>query len=77
MFLATIIILTGVRASHLIDDLFNQEMNDSSALIRYQAVMKFQVLWRFRSQFRMRLEVGASTSIKVIDIQIKKIKGKG
>lgn len=62
---ATMIILMGTRAAHLIDRLFQQEMTNSSAKIRYESILKFQILWRFRSHFRMRLEDGAQMLIKV------------
>lgn len=59
------IILTAARAGHLIDRLFRQEMQHPSARIRYEAILKFQTLWRFRSQFRVRLEDGALATVKV------------
>jgi hypothetical protein len=61
----TILILIGARFGHLIDRLFHRDMAHTSALIRYQAILKFQRLWRFRSQIRMRLETGAQAIIKV------------
>jgi len=65
LFLATIVILTAARAGHLIDALFHTEMENSSALIRYNAILKFQRLWRFRYQFWIRLEEGAHSMMKV------------
>ena len=58
-------ILTAARASHLVDALFHREMEHSSALIRYNAILKFQTLWRFRYQFWIRLEEGAHSMMKV------------
>lgn len=63
--LATIVILTAARAGHLVDALFHKEMENSSALIRYNAILKFQSLWRFRYQFWIRLEEGAHSMMKV------------
>ncbi len=40
-------------------------MENSSALIRYNAILKFQTLWRFRYQFWIRLEEGAHSMMKV------------
>jgi hypothetical protein len=65
LFLATIVILTAARAGHLIDALFHTEMENSSAIIRYNAILKFQTLWRFRYQFWIRLEEGAHSMMKV------------
>ncbi|CAF1571479.1 unnamed protein product, partial [Adineta steineri] len=39
---ATIVILTAAPAGHLVDALFHTEMENSSALIRYNAILKFQ-----------------------------------
>jgi hypothetical protein len=63
--LATIVILTAARAGHLIDALFHKEMENSSALVRYNSILKFQTLWRFRYQFWIRLEEGAHSMMKV------------
>ena len=63
--IATIVILTAARASHLVDTLFHTEMENSSPLIRYNAILKFQTLWRFRYQFWIRLEEGAHYMMKV------------
>lgn len=65
LFLATIVILTAARAGHLVDALFHSEMDNPSALIRYNAIIKFQTLWRFRYQFWIRLEEGAHSMMKV------------
>jgi hypothetical protein len=40
-------------------------MENSSALIRYHAILRFQILWRFRYQFWIRLEEGAHSMMKV------------
>jgi hypothetical protein len=40
-------------------------MENSSALIRYNSILKFQTLWRFRYQFWIRLEEGAHSMMKV------------
>ena len=64
-FLATIVILAAARAGHLVDALFHTEMENSSALVRYNAILKFQTLWRFRYQFWIRLEEGAHSMMKV------------
>lgn len=40
-------------------------MESSSALIRYNSILKFQTLWRFRYQFWIRLEEGAHSMMKV------------
>ena len=40
-------------------------MENSSALIRYNAILKFEILWRFRYQFWIRLEDGAQSMMKV------------
>jgi hypothetical protein len=40
-------------------------MENSSALVRYNAILKFQTLWRFRYQFWIRLEEGAHSMMKV------------
>ena len=63
--LATMLILTAARAGHLIDRVVQQDMQSTVALTRYRAIQKFRNLWRFRSQFRMRLEDGAHAMIKV------------
>ena len=65
LFLATIVILTAARAGQLVDALFHNEMENSSALVRYNAILKFQTLWRFRYQFWIRLEEGAHSMMKV------------
>jgi hypothetical protein len=65
-FLATIVILTAARAGQLVDALFHTEMENPSSLIRYNAILKFQTLWRFRYQFWIRLEEGAHSMMKVI-----------
>ena len=65
LFVATIVILTAARAGHLVDALFHTEMENSAALIRYNAILKFQRLWRFRYQFWIRLEEGAHSMMKV------------
>lgn len=67
--LATIVILAAARAGQLVDALFHTEMENSSALIRYNAIVKFQTLWRFRYQFWIRLEEGAHSMMKVNDQQ--------
>jgi len=40
-------------------------MANSSALIRYNSILKFQILWRFRYQFWIRLEESAHSMMKV------------
>jgi hypothetical protein len=40
--LATNVILAAARAGHLVDALFHSEMENSSALIRYNAILKCQ-----------------------------------
>ncbi|CAF4520936.1 unnamed protein product, partial [Rotaria magnacalcarata] len=67
----TIVILTAARASHLVDALVHEEMENTSALIRYNAILKFQTLWRFRYQFWIRLEEGAHSMMKVKLINMK------
>jgi hypothetical protein len=62
---ATIVILTAARASHLIDKLIHTEMENSSSLIRYNSILKFEILWRFRYQFWIRLEENAHSMMKV------------
>jgi hypothetical protein len=69
LFLATIVILTAARAGQLVDALFHNEMENSSALVRYNAILKFQTLWRFRYQFWIRLEEGAHSMMKVKDFK--------
>ena len=49
-------------------------MKNSSALIRYNAILKFEILWRFRYQFWLRLEECAHSMMKVKLIQIKNLK---
>ena len=71
--IATIVILTAARAGQLVDALFHSEMENSSALIRYNAILKFQTLWRFRYQFWIRLEEGAHSMMKVKHLEIKEI----
>ncbi|CAF0992403.1 unnamed protein product [Rotaria sordida] len=68
---ATIVILTAARANHLVDTLFHTEMENSSALIRYNAILKFQTLWRFRYQFWIRLEEGAHSMMKILPPSIE------
>jgi hypothetical protein len=63
--LATLVILAAARAGHLVDNLLRTEMENSSALIRYHAILRFQILWRFRYQFWIRLEEGAHSMMKV------------
>jgi hypothetical protein len=59
------VILTAARAGHLVDKLIYREMENSSALIRYNAILKFEILWRFRSQIWIRLEENAHSMMKV------------
>ncbi|CAF0857757.1 unnamed protein product [Adineta steineri] len=68
---ATIVILTAARASHLVDTLIRTEMENSSALIRYNAILRFEILWRFRYQFWIRLEDGAHTMMKILPPSIE------
>ncbi|CAF4726018.1 unnamed protein product, partial [Rotaria socialis] len=68
---ATIVILTAARASHLVDALVHEEMENTSALIRYNAILKFQTLWRFRYQFWIRLEEGAHSMMKILPPSIE------
>ncbi|UJR28934.1 hypothetical protein I4U23_010152 [Adineta vaga] len=68
---ATIVILTAARAGQLVDALFHTEMENSSALIRYNAILKFQTLWRFRYQFWIRLEEGAHSMMKILPPSIE------
>ncbi|CAF0895311.1 unnamed protein product [Rotaria sp. Silwood1] len=68
---ATIVILTAARANHLVDALVHTEMENSSALIRYNAILKFQTLWRFRYQFWIRLEEGAHSMMKILPPSIE------
>ncbi|CAF1499533.1 unnamed protein product, partial [Adineta ricciae] len=68
---ATIVILTAARAGQLVDALFHSEMENSSALIRYNAILKFQTLWRFRYQFWIRLEEGAHSMMKILPPSIE------
>lgn len=63
--LATLVILAAARAGHLVDKLFHTEMENSSALIRYNAILRFRILWRFRYQFWIRLEENAHSMMKV------------
>jgi hypothetical protein len=60
------VILTAARAGHLIDTLIHREMENSSALIRYNSILRFEILWRFRYQFWIRLEENAHSMMKVI-----------
>ncbi|CAF5176107.1 unnamed protein product [Rotaria sp. Silwood1] len=46
-------------------------MENSSALIRYNAILKFQTLWRFRYQFWIRLEEGAHSMMKILPPSIE------
>ena len=59
------VILTGARASHLVDTLVNSEMTNASAAVRYNSILRFELLWRFRYQFWIRLEEGAHCLMKV------------
>ncbi|CAF1561919.1 unnamed protein product, partial [Adineta steineri] len=68
---ATIVMLTAARADQLVDALFHTEMENSSALIRYNAILKFQTLWRFRYQFWIRLEEGAHSMMKILPPSIE------
>jgi hypothetical protein len=45
-------------------------MKNSSALIRYNAILRFEILWRFRYQFWIRLEDGAHSMMKVKTINV-------
>ncbi|CAF3810181.1 unnamed protein product, partial [Didymodactylos carnosus] len=63
---ATIVILTAARAGHLVDKLFHNEMENASGIVRYNAILKFQTLWRFRYQFWIRLEEGAHSMMKIL-----------
>jgi len=62
---ATIVILTAARAGHLVDTLIHTEMGNSSGLIRYNSILRFEILWRFRYQFWIRLEDSAHSMMKV------------
>jgi hypothetical protein len=62
---ATVVILTAARAGHLVDTLIHTEMENSSGLIRYNAILRFELLWRFRYQFWIRLEEDAHSMMKV------------
>lgn len=66
LFLATMVILTAARAGHLIDRLIQKEMSNSSALIRYNSILRFRIIWRFRYHFWIRLEEDAHLMMKVI-----------
>ncbi|UJR20708.1 hypothetical protein I4U23_023829 [Adineta vaga] len=68
---ATIVILTGARASHLLDTLIHTEMENSSVSIRYNSILRFQILWRFRYQFWIRLEEDAHTMMKIFPPSIE------
>ncbi|CAF3405487.1 unnamed protein product [Rotaria sp. Silwood1] len=68
---ATMVILTAARANHLVEKLIHTEMENSSVLIRYNAILKFQILWRFRHQFWIRLEDGAHSMMKILPPSIE------
>ncbi|CAF0812442.1 unnamed protein product, partial [Didymodactylos carnosus] len=68
---ATIVILTAARAGHLVDKLFHNEMENVSGTTRYNAILKFQTLWRFRYQFWIRLEEGAHSMMKILPPSIE------
>ncbi|CAF1372114.1 unnamed protein product [Adineta ricciae] len=68
---ATIVILTGARASHLVDTLVNTEMTNASAAVRYNSILRFELLWRFRYQFWIRLEEGAHCLMKILPPSIE------
>lgn len=65
IFLATIILLTAARAAHLIDPFIHKEMTHPSTLIRYNSILRFMIIWRFRSHFWIRLEENAHSMMKV------------
>ncbi|CAF3808214.1 unnamed protein product [Rotaria magnacalcarata] len=68
---ATIVILTAARAHILVEELIHKEMENASPLVRYNAILKFQILWRFRRQFWVRLENEAHSIMKILPPSIE------
>ncbi|CAF4414152.1 unnamed protein product [Rotaria socialis] len=68
---ATIVILTAARAHTLVEELIHKEMENASPLVRYNAILKFQILWRFRHQLWVRLENDAHSTMKILPPSIE------
>ncbi|CAF1183480.1 unnamed protein product [Rotaria sordida] len=58
--------LIAARPGQLFDALFHREMENFSTSIRYNVILKFQILWCFRYRFWTQLEEDAHSMIKIL-----------
>ncbi|KAL7675902.1 hypothetical protein ACOME3_002163 [Neoechinorhynchus agilis] len=63
---ATVFILAAAKSPVIVEQLLLREFENPSALIRYNAVCRFHVLWSQRYQFWMRVEEGAQAFYKIL-----------
>ena len=64
-------VVASVRTPQATSSLLTRDLHDSNPQVRVNAILKIQVLWKFRYQIWQRLEENGQINMKVMPSQIE------
>lgn len=68
---AAVLVVASVRTPQVTSSLLTRDLHDPNPQVRVNAILKIQVLWKFRYQIWQRLEENGQINMKVTPSQIE------
>lgn len=68
---AAVLVVASVRTPQATSSLLTRDLHDPNPQVRVNAILKIQVLWKFRYQIWQRLEENGQINMKVTPSQIE------